>query len=67
MQNYYTAVVMGVDKRCAASGKALQIESAASEIQRVKILYICRKLCKSKQMHARKTGCGDELATPYIF
>ena len=28
---------MGVDKRCAASGRALQAESAASEIQRVKI------------------------------
>ena len=28
---------MGADKRCAASGRALQVESAASEIQRVKI------------------------------
>ena len=28
---------MGVDKRCAASGRALQVESAASEIQHVKI------------------------------
>ena len=48
---------MGVGKRCVARGKALQNESAASEIERVKILYICRKLCKSNQMHARKTVC----------
>ena len=28
---------MGVDKRCTASGRALQVATAASEIQRVKI------------------------------
>ena len=33
---------MGVDKRCVGGGKALQVESAASEIQGVK-------------MHLRKT------------
>ena len=43
MQNYYMTVVMAVDKRCAASGRALQAESAASEIQRV------------KKIHSRKT------------
>ena len=32
MQNYYMTVAMGVDMRCAASGRALQAESAASEI-----------------------------------
>ena len=54
MQNYYMTVVMAVDKRCAASGRALQAESAASEIQRVK-KYIRRKLCNIQQMHAQKT------------
>ena len=32
MQNYYMTIVMAVNKRCAASGRALQAESAASEI-----------------------------------
>ena len=57
---------MGIDKRCVASGKALLVKSAAIEIQRVKILYIYGNLCKTKQMHARKTVCGDEFAIPYI-
>ena len=58
---------MGVDKRCVAREKRCKLNLQPSEIQRVKILYICRKLCKSKQMHARKTVCGDAFATPYIF
>ena len=37
MQNYHMTVVMAVDKRCAASGRALQADSAASEIERRKI------------------------------
>ena len=37
MRNYYMTVVMAADKLCAASGRALQVESAASEIQHVKI------------------------------
>ena len=37
MRNYHMTVVMAVDKRCAASGRALQAEFAASEIQREKI------------------------------
>ena len=32
MQNYYMTVAMEVHRRCAASGRALQAESAASEI-----------------------------------
>ena len=32
MQNYYMTVTMAVNKRCAASGRALRAESAASEI-----------------------------------
>ena len=32
MRNYHMTVVMTVDKRCAASGRALQAESAASKI-----------------------------------
>ena len=56
------AVVLGEGRRCAASWKALQAESAASEYNVWK--YICGKLCKNRsKMHARKTVCGDELAT----
>ena len=32
MQNYYMTVAVAVNKRCAASGRALQAEPAASEI-----------------------------------
>ena len=32
MQNYYMTVAMAVNKRCAASGRALQVEPAASKI-----------------------------------
>ena len=40
---------MGVDKRCAASGRALQVESAASEIER---LTFAKNFAKSsKRMH----------------
>ena len=54
-------VVMAVEKCCAASGRALQAESAASEVQDVKIHL--RKTAKSRQMHVRKTVCSDEFAT----
>ena len=37
MQNYYMTVAVAVNKRCAASGRALQAESAASGIQHEKI------------------------------
>ena len=44
---------MGEHKRCAASGRALQVESAASERKRGKIHL--RKTCQnqSKGMHKR--------------
>ena len=44
---------MGEHKRCAASGRALQVESAASERKRGKIHL--RKTCQnqSKCMHKR--------------
>ena len=32
MQNYYMTVAVAVNKLCAASGRALQAESAAREI-----------------------------------
>ena len=45
---------MAVDKRCAASGKALHAESAASEIQHWKI-YLRKTLQnRSKCMHKRR-------------
>ena len=62
MQNYYMTVAMAVNKRCAASGRALRAESAASEIQHVKI-QLWQTLQNQKQIYARKTICGDEFAT----
>ena len=54
MQNYYMTVGMAVNKRCAASGRALQAESAASEIQRVKIHLRQALQNRSKYMHERR-------------
>ena len=47
MQNYHMTVVMAIDKNYAASGRPLQAESAASEIQREK-------------MHSRKTAITNK-------
>ena len=46
-------VVMAVDKRCTASGRALQAESAASEIQRGKI-HLLNILQNRSKMHERR-------------
>ena len=54
-------VFMTVDKRCAASRRALQAESAASKTQHVKNTF-AKNFEKSKQMHAQKTACGNEFA-----
>ena len=62
MPNYYMTVAMAVHKRCAASGRALQAESAASEIQHVKI-PLRKTLQNRSKVYARKTICGDEFAT----
>ena len=56
---------MAVNKRCAASGRALQAESVASEIQFVKNT-IAENFAKSKQMYTQKMVCGDEFATEAI-
>ena len=61
MRNYHITVVMAVGKRCAVSGRALQAESAASEIQRGKI-HLRNILQNRSKMHARKTVCDDEFA-----
>ena len=55
-------VFMTVDKRCAASRRALQAESAASKIQHVKNTF-AKNFAKSKQMHTQKTVCGNEFAS----
>ena len=45
---------MGADKRCAASGRALQVESAASEIHGMKT-HLRRTLpSQSKCMHENR-------------
>ena len=61
MQNYYMTVAMAVIKRCAASGRPLQAESAASGIQHVK--YNCDKLLQnqSKYMHERRFAVMSSL------
>ena len=55
-------VAMGADERCAASGRALQVESAAKRNTTCENTF-AEYFAKSKQMHARKTVCGDEFAT----
>ena len=47
-------IVMAVDKRCAASGRALQAESAASEIKHVKNTFAKNFAKSSKCMHKRR-------------
>ena len=45
---------MRADKRCAASGRALQVESAASKIQRVKIHFRKSLQNRSKCIHENR-------------
>ena len=45
---------MGVDQRCAASERALQAESAASEVQHVKNTLAENFAKSSKCMHQRR-------------
>ena len=54
MRNYYMTVVMGVAKRCVASGRALPVESAASEIKRLNIHLRKTLQNQSKCMHERR-------------
>ena len=53
---------MGVDKRCAASGRALQVQYAAKRNTACENTFV-ENFAKLKQMHARKKVCGDEFAT----
>ena len=54
-------VVMTVHKRCAASGRALQAESAANEIQHVKIHLRQTLQNRSKYMHERRFAVMSSL------
>ena len=54
MQNYFMTVVIAVHKRCAASGRALRAESAASEIQYVKMHLRKTLQNRSKYMHEKQ-------------
>ena len=56
-------VAMRADKHCEASGKALKVESAVSEIQRVKIHLRKTLQNRSKCMHENTHVCSDEFAT----
>ena len=62
-------VVMPVGKHCAASGRALQAESAASEIQHVKIHLRKTLQNRSKCMHERRFAVMSSLhvSFPQIF
>ena len=52
---------MGADKRCAASERALQIESAANRNTTENMF--AEEFAKSKQMYARNIECGNKNAT----
>ena len=52
---------MAVHKRCAASGRALRAESAASEIQHVKIHLRQTLQNRSKYMHERRFAVMSSL------
>ena len=61
MRNYHMTVVVAVDKRCAASGRALQAESKRTKYNMGK--YIFEKLCKIEANACTKAVCGDDFAT----
>ena len=52
---------MAVDKRCAASRRALQAESAASEIQHVKNRFAENFAKSTKCMHERRFAAMSSL------
>ena len=59
------AVVLGAGKRRAASGKALQAESAASEIQCVKNVFAENFAISNKCMHKRQFAAMSSLHHQY--
>ena len=54
---------MRPDKCCAASERALQVESARTTCENT----FAENFAKSKQMHARKQVCGNEFATTSLL
>ena len=54
---------MRADKRCAASGRALQVESATSEIQRVKIHFRKALQNRSKCLQEKWFAAMNSLQT----
>ena len=61
MQNYYMTVAMAANKRCAASGRVLQAESPASEIQHVKIQLWQALQNRSKGIYKRQFAVMSSL------
>ena len=62
MRNYHMTVVMVVDKRCIASGRALQaVISAASEIQRGKTTFLENFAITNKSMNKRRFAVMSSL------
>ena len=61
MRHFSMAVVVGTDKHCAASRKALQIESAASEIQCVKNTHAENFAITNKSMNERRSAAMSSL------
>ena len=63
MRNYHTTVAMAVIKRCAASGRALQAKSAASEIQHVKNTFAENFAITNTSMNKRRFAVMSSLHT----
>ena len=61
MRNYHKTVVMAVDKHCAASGRPLQAESAASEIQSEKNAFAENSAITNKSMNKRRFAVMSSL------
>ena len=61
----YMTVVMAVHKRYTASGRALRVESAASEIQHVKIYLRQTLQYRNKYMHERRFAVMNLLHLHY--
>ena len=61
MRHFSMEVVVGTDKHCAATKKALQIESAASEIKCVKNTCAENFAIKNKSMNERRSAAMSSL------
>ena len=66
-KSYNMTVAMRTDKCCAASGRALQVESAASKMQRVKIHLRKTLQNRSKYMDENKFATMNSLHKDSLY